>query len=151
MKKHLIVLLASIAVAACGNDTPPQSQYVQQPAPQYQQPVQQYAPAPVVQQHDTGIGTGTALVGAAAVGTAAYMLGKSNAEKAAQQPQNTYRPTTTISQPAAPRPAVVAPVAAPKPAAPATAPAQVFKPQAAKTMATVTPPRTSSFSVSKRR
>ena len=140
------VIFAS-ALVACEQAPHPQAQYAPQ---QYQSAPAQPVQAPQVVQHDSGIGTGTALVGAAAVGTAAYMLGKANAEKAAAAaPAN--KVTTTISQPAAPRPVVQPPVAAPKTVMAAPAPAaQVFKPQAAKNMATVTAPKTG-ISMSKRR
>lgn len=143
MKKSLLVALALAAtLSACDNHPAPQTQYVQQPAPQYSQyPQGQYpqqAPV-VVQQHD-GIGTGTALVGAAAIGTAAYLAGKANADKPATTTTNVYRPTTTVSAPAPARPVIQAPVAQ---AAPAPAPKQTFNPVAAKSMQTVTAPKTS--------
>ena len=104
------VLFAS-ALTACGQQQQPQAQYV--PPQQYQSAPAQPVQAPQVVQHDSGIGSGTAIVGAAAVGTAAYLLGKANAEKAAAAPVN--KATTAISQPAQPRPVVQPPVAAPKP------------------------------------
>ena len=157
MKKILAVALIASLVSACGNDHPPAQQAYQQPYQQQQQypqqaPVQyQQPPAQYAQPHDSGIGTGTAVLGAAAIGTAAYLAGKSSGEKqAAAQATNVYRPTTTISQPAPARPVVQAPVAAPRPATPvaAPAPAQAFKPQAARTMSTVTAPRSGSSSMS---
>lgn len=157
MKKLIALAVVASMVSACGNDHPPapqayqqpyqqQQQYPQQPPVQYQQPPVQY-----VQPHDSGIGTGTAVIGAAAIGTAAYLAGKSSGEKqAAAQTTNVYRPTTTISQPAPARPAVQAPVAALRPATPVAtpAPAQAFKPQAARSMTTVTAPRSGSSSMS---
>ena len=152
----LIALALAVSLTACDQAPPPQ--YVQQPAPQYQQ-YPQTAPQPyqqpqVVQQQ--GIGTGTAIVGAAAVGTAAYLIGKNSGEKnaaAAQQRQvvTTPQPVTQAPQPQKfiTQPAVVT---KPVQAAPAPAPQQTFKPQSAKNSVTVTPPRTSSsFSVSKRK
>ena len=163
----LFALAASLA--ACGPSPQPQA-YVQQPAPQVQYapaPQTQYAPAQqpvVVQQHD-GIGTGTALAGAAVIGAGAYMAGKAMAEKDRQATNTTvYRDRPAYVQPnTTPTPNVAPPVA--KPAAPvaaptpAPAPKQAFVPQAAKSTATVTPMRTapstsSSFkptSVTKRR
>lgn len=141
----LFVLVASMA--ACGPAEPPH--FAQQ-----QQPIQQQAPVQYAQPQQSGIGTGTAIAGAAVVGTAAYMLGKANAEKANAPKQEVYRsrpaPQTQTwgqqpSQPVAAQQAPARPVMAP------AAPAQVFKPQAAKTMTTVTAPRTSFSSSSKRR
>lgn len=95
--------------------------------PQQVQQAQQYGAAPPpAQQADQGIGTGTAILGAAAVGTAGYLMGRSNSN-------NTYsdrsRPTTTttrvIQQPptrvyqAAPRPAYQAPSSSATRSAPA--------------------------------
>lgn len=141
----LFVLAASMA--ACGPAEPPH--YTQQ-----QQPIQQQAPVQYAQPEHSGIGTGTAIAGAAVVGTAAYMLGKANAEKAGAAPkQEIYRsrpgpqPAQTWGQ--QPSQPVMAQTAPARPAMPA--PAQVFKPQAAKTMTTVTAPRTSFSSSSKRR
>lgn len=135
----IFVLIAGLA--ACGPSPNQQAQYVPQPAPQVQQYQQPYQQQPVVVQQHDGIGTGTAIVGAAAIGTAAYLAGKNSAEK---QPQttNVYRPTTTISAPAPAQPKIQAPVAQAAPAAP-TAPKQTFTPVAATKMATVTTPKTS--------
>lgn len=140
MKKFIAIFVIGAITTGCGNEHAPQQQsYVQQPYAQW--------PTQYAQPHDTGIGTTTAVVGAGVVGAAAYMLGKSNAEKAARQTEhNVYRPTTTISQPAPARPAVQAPVAMQKPVN-----TQVFKPQAAKNTATVTAPRTSFSSSTMRR
>lgn len=138
----IFVLVAGLA--ACGPSPNQQAQYVPQPAPQvqqYQQPYQQpYQQQPVVVQQHDGIGTGTAIVGAAAIGTAAYLAGKNSAEK---QPQttNVYRPTTTISAPAPAQPKIQAPVAQATPAP--AAPKQTFTPVAATKMVTVTTPKTS--------
>lgn len=144
----LFVLAASMA--ACGPAEPPH--YTQQ----QQQPIQQQAPVQYAQPEHSGIGTGTAIAGAAVVGTAAYMLGKANAEKAAAAPkQEIYRsrpgpqPAQTWGQ--QPSKPVMAQAAPARPAMAAQAPAQVFKPQAAKTMTTVTAPRTSFSSSLKRR
>lgn len=148
----IFVLVASLT--ACGPSPTPQAQYVPQPAPQVQQYPQQHQQSPVVVARETGIGTGTAIVGAAAIGTAAYLAGKANAEKPASTTTNVYRPTTTVSAPTPAQPKIQAPVAQ---AAPAAAPKQTFNPVAAKSMATVTPPKTSapssssSFRLSKRR
>ena len=168
MKKSLLVALAlAVTLSACDNHPTPQTQYVQQPAPQVQYapaPQQQYAPAQqpvVVQQHD-GIGAGTALAGAAVIGAGAYMAGKAMAEKDRQVNTTTvYRDRPAYVQPnTAPAPNVQPPVARPaQPAAPALAPKQAFVPQAAKSTTTVTPMRTapstsSSFkpsAISKRR
>jgi PBP1b-binding outer membrane lipoprotein LpoB len=148
MKKSLLTALAlAVTLSACDNSHPPQTQYVPQPAPQVQQYSQPYQQAPVVVERDTGIGTGTALVGAAAIGTAAYLAGKANAEKQAPQTTNVYRPTTTISAPAPAQPKIQAPVAQAAPA-PVAAPKQTFNPVAAKSMTTVTPPKTSAPSYS---
>ena len=162
MKKILAAALIASLVSACGNDHPPaqqayqqpyqqQQQYPQQAPVQYQQPPVQYA-----QPHDSGIGTGTAVLGAAAIGTAAYLAGKNSAQAAPPQTTQVYRPTTTISQPAPPRPAVQAPVAQyqprPQPSMPAAAPAApAFKPQAARTMSTVKAPSSGSMSFSRRK
>ena len=57
-----------------------QQQMLPPQQPVYQQPVQQYGPAPAAapaQHVDSGIGVGTAVLGAAAVGAAGYMVGKS--------------------------------------------------------------------------
>ena len=136
----LFVLGAGLT--ACGPSPQPQA-YVQQPAPQVQYapaPQQQYAPAQqpvVVQQHD-GIGTGTALVGAAAIGTAAYLAGKNAGSNKPSAP--TYTQPPSISQPAPAAPVITPPAA--KPATPApvaqAAPAQkAFVPTAAANTATV--------------
>lgn len=163
MKKILAAALIASLVSACGNDHPPaqqayqqpyqqQQQYPQQAPVQYQQPPVQYA-----QPHDSGIGTGTAVLGAAAIGTAAYLAGKNAGEKSAPtQTTQVYRPTTTISQPAPARPPVQAPVAQyqprPQPTMPAAAPAApAFKPQAARTMSTVKAPSSGSMSFSRRK
>lgn len=134
----IFVLVAGLT--ACGPSPSQQAQYVPQPAPQVQQYQQPYQQQPVVVQQHDGIGTGTAIVGAAAIGTAAYLAGKNSAGK---QPQttNVYRPTTTISAPAPAQPKIQAPVAqaAPAPAAPK----QTFTPVAATKMVTVTTPKTS--------
>lgn len=136
----IFVLIAGLA--ACGPSPNQQAQYVPQPAPQVQQYQQPYQQQPVVVQQHDGIGTGTAIVGAAAIGTAAYLAGKNSAEK---QPQttNVYRPTTTISAPAPAQPKIQAPVAQAAPAAAPTSPKQTFTPVAATKMATVTTPKTS--------
>ncbi len=149
MKKILAAALIASLVSACGNDHPPAQQAYQQP---YQQPPVQYA-----QPHDSGIGTGTAVLGAAAIGTAAYLAGKNAGEKSAPtQTTQVYRPTTTISQPAPVRAPVQAPVAQyqprPQPTMPAAAPAApAFKPQAARTMSTVKAPSSGSMSFSRRK
>lgn len=139
----LFVLAASMV--ACGPAEPPH--YTQQP-------IQQQAPVQYAQPEQSGIGTGTAIAGAAVVGTAAYMLGKSNAEKAAAaQQQEAYRsrpapqPVRNWAQPSQP---VSQSSTIPSAPTKSAAPAQVFKPQAAKSMATVTAPRTS-FSTARRR
>lgn len=144
--KKTILIFAALALAACGQDNHPQTQYVQQPATTYQQqaPVQ-YAPQPQVVHQDSGIGTGTAIVGAAAVGTAAYMLGKSNAEKAAATAQAPTKPVI-VQQPVQQRTYTqVAPAPQVQPAPPKAQPAPVntFKPVAAKNMTTVVQPKTS--------
>jgi hypothetical protein len=135
----IFVLVAGLT--ACGPSPNQQAQYVPQPAAQVQQYQQLYQQQPVVQQHD-GIGTGTAIVGATAIGTAAYLAGKNSAEK---QPQttNVYRPTTTISALAPAQPKIQAPVAQASPAPVASAPKQTFTPVAATKMVTVTTPKTS--------
>lgn len=136
----IFVLIAGLT--ACGPSPNQQAQYVPQPAPQVQQYQQPYQQQPVVVQQHDGIGTGTAIVGAAAIGTAAYLAGKNSAEK---QPQttNVYRPTTTISAPAPAQPKIQAPVAQASPAPVASAPKQTFTPVAATKMVTVTTPKTS--------
>ena len=162
MKKILAAALIASLVSACGNDQRPAQQAYQQPYQQQQQypqqaPVQyQQPPAQYAQPHDSGIGTGTAILGAAAIGTAAYLAGKNSAPSAPPQTTQVYRPTTTISQPAPPRPAVQAPVAQyqprPQPTMPAAAPAApAFKPQAARTMSTVKAPSSGSMSFSRRK
>lgn len=136
----IFVLVAGLT--ACGPSPTPQAQYVPQPAPQVQQYQQPYQQQPVVVQQHDGIGTGTALVGAAAIGTAAYLAGKNAGEKSQPQTTNVYRPTTTISAPAPAQPKIQAPVAQAAPAPVASAPKQTFTPVAATKMATVTPPKT---------
>lgn len=140
MKKIALALAASIALAACDKGQP-QQQYVQQPAPQvqqYQQPYQQ----PPVQQYaapQQGISTGTAVLGAAAIGAGAYYLGKNSAPK-------TETKTVVVQQPAPTQynysPAAQAPAPQPKPAVTSSAPT-TFKPVAASKAVTVTPPKTS--------
>ena len=90
MKPSLLVsaLMAVVLASAC--DRQERVVYQTAPAPMQQQPV-------VV--HESGIGTGTALVGAAAVGTAAYLAGKAAGQNQAP----------TYSQPVAPAPAATAP------------------------------------------
>lgn len=74
-----------------------QQPVVQQPV--YSAPVQQYAPASAPVQHvDSGIGTGTAILGAAAVGAAGYALGKSSSNNDNYNNGNNYN--TTRVQPA---------------------------------------------------
>ena len=149
----LFVIVAGLA--ACGPSSPPQTQYVQQPAPQvqqYQQPqYQQYPQQPVVvQQHDTGIGTGTALLGAAAVGATGYMAGKAMSDKD-KQTNNTvvYRDRPAYVQPSTSTPPpVTAPVAKPATPVAAQAPAKAFVPQSAANTATVKPMRAPTPSVS---
>ena len=141
----IFVLVASLT--ACGPSPNQQAQYVPQPAPQVQQYQQPYQQQPVVVQQHDGIGTGTALIGAAALGTAAYLAGKNSAEKQQPQTTNVYRPTTTISAPAPAQPKIQAPVAQPVPVQQA-APKQTFTPVAASKMTTVTPPKTSAPSSS---
>jgi hypothetical protein len=156
MKKILAAALIASLVSACGNDHPPAQQAYQQPYQQQQQYPQQ-APVQYQQPHDSGIGTGTAVLGAAAIGTAAYLAGKNAGEKSAPtQTTQVYRPTTTISQPAPVRAPVQAPVAQyqprPQPTMPAAAPAApAFKPQAARTMSTVKAPSSGSMSFSRRK
>lgn len=156
MKKILAAALIASLVSACGNDHPPAQQAYQQPYQQQQQYPQQ-APVQYAQPHDSGIGTGTAVLGAAAIGTAAYLAGKNAGEKSAPtQTTQVYRPTTTISQPAPVRAPVQAPVAQyqprPQPTMPAAAPAApAFKPQAARTMSTVKAPSSGSMSFSRRK
>jgi hypothetical protein len=156
MKKILAAALIASLVSACGNDHPPAQQVYQQPYQQQQQYPQQ-APVQYAQPHDSGIGTGTAVLGAAAIGTAAYLAGKNAGEKSAPtQTTQVYRPTTTISQPAPVRAPVQAPVAQyqprPQPTMPAAAPAApAFKPQAARTMSTVKAPSSGSMSFSRRK
>lgn len=155
MKKILAAALIASLVSACGNDHPPGQQAYQQPYQQQQYPKQ--APVQYQQPHDSGIGTGTAVLGAAAIGTAAYLAGKNAGEKSAPtQTTQVYRPTTTISQPAPVRAPVQAPVAQyqprPQPTMPAAAPAApAFKPQAARTMSTVKAPSSGSMSFSRRK
>lgn len=149
MIKIALVLAAVAGLSACGQDHHPQyqqpvqhSQYQQpQPQPQYQQPPQQVV-------HENGVGVGTALVGAAAVGAAAYMVGKNAGQQ--QQPKETvvYKDRPAVYQPA-PAPARP-PVPASLPAAPQPAAKQAFVPVAAAKMQTVTPPKTS-ISLSKKR
>ena len=134
-------------LTACGPGTDQQAQYVPQPQPQpqvqqYQQQQQQYQQQPVVVQQHDGIGTGTAIVGAAAIGTAAYLAGKNSVAK--QQSTEVYRPTTTISTPVPAQPKIQAPVA--KAAPTPVAPKQTFTPVAATKITTVTPPKTSTSS-----
>ena len=158
----LFVLAAGLA--ACGPSPTPQA-YVQQPPPQtqYQQaPVQQYPQqAPVVVQQETGISTGTAVLGAAAIGAAGYMAGKAMSDKDRQVNNTTvYRDRPAYVQPnTTPQPQVQAPVAKAPATVAAPAPAtKAFVPQAAANTATVKPMRapapTSSFKpspVAKRR
>lgn len=150
IKAGLLFVLAA-GLTACGPSPTPQA-YVQQPAPQvqYQQaPVQQYPQqAPVVVQ-ESGIGTGTALLGAAAVGTAGYLAGKAMADKDRQVNNTTvYRDRPAYVQPnTVPQPTVTPPVAkaAPAPAMVAPAPTpKAFVPQAAAKTATVTQMRSPS-------
>lgn len=73
-----------------------QQQQLQQQ--QYQQAPQQYnsAPAQAPAQHaDSGIGAGTAILGAAAVGTAGYLMGRSNSNN-----NTTYNNSRPLQQPA---------------------------------------------------
>lgn len=139
MKKILVALALAVSVAACGEHAP-QQQYVQQPAPQVQQyqqpPVQQYA-AP-----QQGISTGTAVLGAAAIGAGAYYLGKNSA------PTKTETKTVVVQQPAPTqynyRPGQATPQAkafTSTPAPKVTSSASTFKPVAASKAVTVTPPR----------
>ena len=144
----LFVLAAGLA--ACGPSPTPQA-YVQQPAPQtqYQQaPVQQYPQqAPVVVQQETGISTGTAVLGAAAIGAAGYMAGKAMSDKDRQVNNTTvYRDRPAYVQPnMVPQPTVTPPVAkaAPAPAF-ATPASKAFVPQAAAKTATITQMRSPS-------
>lgn len=122
MKKTLIVMFAAVGfLSACGDNTPPKQTY--QAPQQYQQPVQQ-APQQYAQPQSEGIGTGTAVLGAAAVGAAAYMLGKNSAEKqhaVTPPPQQVVvqQPYTRTPPPiVAPQAQKPAPVALAKPAAP---------------------------------
>src|SRR5574343_1173996 len=160
--KNIFVFAVAAILAACGDNVPPPQAY-QQPVQQYQQPVQQYQqpvqqpqyapqPAQVVQQPQQGIGTGTAIVGAAAVGTAAYLIGKNAGEKnaAANTRVITPPPPPSVITPSTQK-TIIQPAVVTKPSPAPVAPVQTFKPQAAKNSVTVTPPRTSSFSVSKRK
>lgn len=109
---------------------PPQ-QPVYQPQPTYSAPAVPAVPAVPVQHVDTGIGAGTALIGAAAVGAAGYAIGKSASNNQQYNSGNNYnnsnynraQPTTRVLVPAQqvqrpayvpPKPAYQAPVQQPK-------------------------------------
>ena len=144
IKAGFLFVLAT-GLAACGPSPTPQA-YVQQlpPQVQYQQSPGQYQQypqqAPVVVQQESGIGTGTALLGAAAVGTAGYLAGKAMADKDRQANNTTvYRDRPAYVQPnTVPAPQVQAPVARTVTPAPAT---KAFVPQSAANTATVKPMR----------
>lgn len=87
-----------------------QNQAMQQQLLPPAQPQYQQAPAAPAQHTDSGIGAGTAILGAAAVGTAGYMLGKS----ASNTSNNTYnaryqQPATRVVSQPAPKPVYSAP------------------------------------------
>ena len=125
MKTVLTLIASAVLLAACGPS--PQPVYQQQPQIVYQQPapVQYQQPAPVapviVQQHDNGVSTGAAVVGAAAAGALGYMAGKSNT--APTSPTVIREKTVIIKE----VPAAAAPAVAPKPV-PAPAPVVAPKP-----------------------
>ncbi len=149
IKAAFLFVLAG-GLAACGPSPAPQAQYVPQPPPQQQYP-QQYQQAPqapvvVAQPQETGIGTGTAILGAAAIGAAGYMAGKAMADNKQQTTNTTvYRDRPAYVQPSTvTAPPVAAPMAK---AAPTPAPAaKAFVPQSAAKTATVTQMRSSSTS-----
>jgi hypothetical protein len=139
----LALVIAGLALTACSDRQPPQVQYVPAPGstapapgytwnantgqwvPPYQPQGGQYAPQYAPQQQpvvvdNSGISGTTALVGAAAVGTAAYLAGKNAGQANA--------PTTTTSVNPAPR--VDAPAAAPVTVTPAKPAAMVATPAA---------------------
>jgi hypothetical protein len=116
------LVVAALFISACSDRTlPPPVQYSQPPA--YQQPVSQYPQQAPVVVDNSGISGTTALVGAAAVGTAAYLAGKANG-------QNQVTTNNTVVQPPVARPVEVTP-AKPAPmvaATPTPAPAKPFEP-----------------------
>jgi hypothetical protein len=139
MNKSLLVqalmMVAVGSMTACSDHRQPTVVYQQAPAGYQQAPVQyQQAPgqypqgqAPVIVQEQQGGGTGTALIGAAAIGTAAYLAGKNSANNAPAQ-TNVYHAPAPAAPVVAPAPmAQVAPVTRPT-SAPVVAPAPVKAP-----------------------
>lgn len=122
LKTRLMSLaVATLFLTACSDHTPPPPQQYSQPTQYQQQYGQPQYPqqAPVVIDN-SGIGAGTAILGAAAAGAAGYMIGKSINE----QPVQTYNQTRQAA-PVQAAPVVVTPS---KPATMTATPAQPAKP-----------------------
>lgn len=121
-KSILVAALLAVGVQACSDNNHQAHTARYQSAPIQQ--VQGQQPTVIVQ--ESGVGTGTAILGAAAIGTAAYMAGKAANQQAPAansyvQPQQQQRPVYQAPVQAA-RPAV-APTPAPtttKASAPST-------------------------------
>lgn len=122
LKTRLMSLaVATLFLTACSDHTPPPPQQYSQPTQYQQQYGQPQYPqqAPVVIDN-SGIGAGTAILGAAAAGAAGYMIGKSINE----QPTQAYNQTRQAA-PVQAAPVVVTPS---KPATMTATPAQPAKP-----------------------